>query len=89
MLTAILRACRAAVRPFDATCRRDKALLATPGPEAPWRSYRLGQWRILNDAIRVLREDALQRRKRGTQSACDCWEQRRLQPKAQVKHAVS
>ena len=32
VLTAILRACRAAVRPFDATCRRDKALLAPPGP---------------------------------------------------------
>ena len=75
VLTAILRACRAAVRPFDATCRRDKALLAPPGPEASVATYRLGQWRILNDAVHVL-EDALQRRKRKWRRL---WERRRLQ----------
>jgi hypothetical protein len=74
VLTAILRACRKAVRPFDATCRRDKALLATPGPESAVATYRLGQWRILNDAIHVL-EYALQRRKRRGRKL---WEQRRL-----------
>ena len=74
VLTAILRACRKAVRPFDATCRRDKALLATPGPEASVATYRLGQWRILNDAVHVL-EYALQRRKRKGRRL---WEQRRL-----------
>ena len=74
VLTAILRACRAAVRPFDTTCRRDKALLAPPGPEASVATYRLGQWRILNDAIHVL-EYALQRRKRRGRKL---WEQRRL-----------
>ena len=74
MLTAILRACRRAVRPFDATCRRDKALLATPGPDASVATYRLGQWRILNDAIHVL-EFALGRRKRRGRKL---WEQRRL-----------
>ena len=77
VLTAILRACREAVRPFDATCRRDKALLAPPGPEASVATYRLGQWRILNDAIHVL-EDALQRRKRKWRKL---WERRRLQLK--------
>ena len=75
MLTAILSACRKAVGPFDATCRRDKALLATPGPEASVATYRLGQWRILNDAVHVL-EYALQRRKRKGRKL---WEQRRLQ----------
>ena len=79
VLTAILRACRAAVRPFDATCRRDKALLATPGPEASVATYRLGQWRILNDAVHVL-EDALRRRKRKWRKL---WERRRLRL---VKH---
>ena len=75
MLTAILSACRKAVRPFDATCRRDKALLAAPGPEASVATYRLGQWRILNDAIHVL-EYALHRRKRKGRKL---WERRRLQ----------
>ena len=75
VLTAILRACREAVGPFDATCRRDKALLATPGPEASVAIYRLGQWRILNDAVHVL-EYALQRRKRKWRKL---WERRRLQ----------
>ena len=75
VLTAILSACRKAVRPFDATCRRDKALLATPGPEASVATYRLGQWRILNDAVHVL-EYALHRRKRKGQRL---WERRRLQ----------
>ena len=75
VLTAILSACRKAVRPFDATCRRDKALLATPGPEASVATYRLGQWRVLNDAIHVL-EYALGRRKRRGRKL---WEQRRLQ----------
>ena len=75
VLTAILRACRTAARPFDATCRRDKALLAPPGPEASVATYRLGQWRILNDAVHVL-EDALQRRKRKWRRL---WERRRLQ----------
>ena len=74
VLTAILSACRKAVRPFDATCRRDKALLAPPGPEASVATYRLGQWRILNDAIHVL-EFALGRRKRRGRKL---WEQRRL-----------
>ena len=74
MLTAILRACRKAVGPFDATCRRDKALLAPPGPEASVAIYRLGQWRILNDAVHVL-EYALQRRKRKWRKL---WERRRL-----------
>ena len=74
VLTAILRACRKAVRPFDATCRRDKALLATPGPEASVATYRLGQWRVLNDAVHVL-EYALQRRKRKGRKL---WERRRL-----------
>jgi len=74
VLTAILSACRKAVRPFDATCRRDKALLATPGPDASVATYRLGQWRILNDAIHVL-EFALGRRKRRGRKL---WEQRRL-----------
>ncbi len=74
VLTAILRACRKAVRPFDATCRRDKALLAPPGPEASVAIYRLGQWRILNDAVHVL-EDALRRRKRKWRKL---WERRRL-----------
>ena len=80
MLTAILSVCRKAVRPFDATCRRDKALLATPGPEASVATYRLGQWRILNDAIHVL-EYALQRRKRRWRKL---WEQRRLRL---IKHS--
>ena len=75
VLTAILRACRKAVGPFDATCRRDKALLAPPGPEASVAIYRLGQWRILNDAVHVL-EYALQRRKRKWRKL---WERRRLQ----------
>ena len=79
VLTAILRACREAVRPFDATCRRDKALLATPGPEAAYAIYRLGQWRILNDAIHVL-EYALRRRKRKWRKH---WERRR---RRLVKH---
>ena len=74
VLTAILRACRKAVGPFDATCRRDKALLAPPGPEASVAIYRLGQWRILNDAVHVL-EYALQRRKRKWRKL---WERRRL-----------
>ena len=74
VLTAILRACRKAVGPFDATCRRDKALLAPPGPEASVAIYRLGQWRILNDAVHVL-EYALQRRKRKWRNL---WERRRL-----------
>ncbi len=80
VLTAILRACRKAVGPFDATCRRDKALLAPPGPEASVAIYRLGQWRILNDAVHVL-EYALQRRKRKWRKL---WEQRRLRL---VKHS--
>ena len=80
VLTAILSACRKAVRPFDATCRRDKALLAMPGPEASVATYRLGQWRVLNDAIHVL-EYALQRRKRRGRKF---WEQRRLRL---VKHS--
>ena len=80
VLTAILSVCRKAVRPFDATCRRDKALLAPPGPEASVAIYRLGQWRILNDAIHVL-EYALQRRKRRGRKL---WERRRLRL---VKHS--
>ena len=80
VLTAILSACRKAVRPFDATCRRDKALLATPGPEASVAIYRLGQWRILNDAVHVL-EFALGRRKRRGRKL---WERRRLRL---VKHS--
>ena len=80
VLTAILSACRKAVRPFDATCRRDKALLATPGPDASVATYRLGQWRILNDAVHVL-EYALHRRKRKGQRL---WERRRLRL---VKHS--
>ena len=80
VLTAILSACRKAVRPFDATCRRDKALLATPGPDASVATYRLGQWRILNDAVHVL-EYALQRRKRKGRKL---WERRRLRL---VKHS--
>ena len=80
VLTAILSACRKAVRPFDATCRRDKALLATPGPDASVATYRLGQWRILNDAVHVL-EYALHRRKRKGRKL---WERRRLRL---VKHS--
>ena len=80
VLTAILSACRKAVRPFDAACRRDKALLATPGPDASVATYRLGQWRILNDAVHVL-EYALHRRKRKGRKL---WERRRLRL---VKHS--
>ena len=80
VLTAILSACRKAVRPFDATCRRDKALLATPGPDASVATYRLGKWRILNDAVHVL-EYALHRRKRKGRKL---WERRRLRL---VKHS--
>ena len=45
-----------------------------PGPEASVAIYRLGQWRILNDAVHVL-EYALQRRKRKWRKL---WERRRL-----------
>ena len=73
ILTTILLACRAAVRPFDETCHRDKSLLAAPGPEAAVATYRLGQWRILNDAIHILEWTLRRRKRRGRR----LWEERR------------
>ena len=73
ILTTILLACRAAVRPFDETCHRDKSLLAAPGPEAAVATYRLGQWRILNDAIHILEWTLRRRKRRGRM----LWEERR------------